>query len=437
MPVSVPSVLVASCLGATGGGLFAPFEPEPEIDRVSTTGFAVTPDGSRAARVLWTDDRQDGDGEVLVYDRRGVLAYRRVDALREPHALRWHDGSLIAVATLANAILWLDEAGRVTRTWAAPGEGDCWHVNGIVTHQGRLLACAFGRFGEHRGWSGATAEAGIVFDIETGEDILRGLTAPHDPLFLDGTWIVCNSGLKEVLRLAADGATVLDRCVTGGWPRGIAYDHEHVYVGVSADRVAGTREPAAIVTLDRSTLRELGRRRLPCEEVFALEWVSPDLLHGLRTGFATNPLRARERRRLAFLDAIGGEGDATAAPLPEEHCRARLEVGGVPPTMTAASVQAASFTLANDAPVALHGTGSHPVRLGIRWATIGREVVREERQELPRTLAPGDTAAGFLTLRVPQVPGDYRLMVGVLQEDVRWFPDGASREVAVTVTPAA
>lgn len=320
-------MLVASGLGAADdGGLYALADGgEIEaLDGRSTTGFAVAPGGARLARLLWNDDDVEAPGTLVVSDTAGREAVWTIDALREPHGLLWRDtaaGGLVVVSTLTNAILWLDlERRAVVRTWTAPADepGDAWHLNDLVLHDGRLLASAFGRFGTHRGWAapGARDGAGIVFDVETGQDVLTGLTCPHDPTPLDGGWLVCDSASRRLLRMDATGA--VERAVDlGGFTRGIAHDAEHVYVGVSAHRLAGTTGRAAVVALDRATLAEVARWELPCPEAYGLGWLPAPLVDGLRrrrsatTGAGAAPGGAGATVLAAVVG--GGAGDAAGA----------------------------------------------------------------------------------------------------------------------------
>ena len=73
--------------------------------------------------------------------------------LADPHDLAWDGELLVAVSTLGNAVLWIDSKGVVVRRWSPPGTGDCWHLNGVAVHEGRVLVTAFGRFARHREWA--------------------------------------------------------------------------------------------------------------------------------------------------------------------------------------------------------------------------------------------------------------------------------------------
>ncbi len=284
-------VLVASGLGDdTGGGVYRLQAGNIiPIDRVSTTGLAVSSDGCLLARLLWNQENAEVPGEIVMYHASETPTRRCSEALREPHGVMWHEDSFAAVSTNTNSILWFNREGDIVRSWSAPGEGDCWHLNNLVVHDGRLLACAFGRFDEHRGWNrpGACEGSGVVFDLASGEDVLRGLTCPHDPVFLDDGWLVCNSATGELLRCDETGV-IVERQPIGGWTRGLAYDETRVYVGVSAHRLLGLQGTAMVAVCDRKTLQEVDRWTLPCREVFSLAFVPTQLVDALAAGLGTD-----------------------------------------------------------------------------------------------------------------------------------------------------
>ncbi len=168
----------------------------------------------------------------LVYDDAGIAARHVLDELREPHGALWSGETLMVVSTGTNAILRIPASGGMAGRWQAPGRGDCWHLNSLSWCGRRPLVSAFGRFREHHGWAGSAARAGrgVVIDVRSGRDVLGGLSAPHNPLWLDRSWLICNSDRGEVIRLDGTG-TLLCRRRFAGWTRGLAYDAEHVYVG--------------------------------------------------------------------------------------------------------------------------------------------------------------------------------------------------------------
>jgi uncharacterized protein DUF4915 len=291
--------LLISCLGEqTGGGLFTyDGKTVEQLDTLSSTGLAVADD--RFGRLLWSSGEAGSVGELLVYDEVGVARYFRIDALREPHDLAWDGDAFVAVSTMSNSVVWLSPSGEVSRTWQADGNGDAWHLNSVFPVDGRLVAAAFGRFSRHREWSdGRAAGTGIVFDLATGEDIVKGLSCPHDPRLVDGLWLICNSARKELIAVEPTSGTVRHRVQLEGWTRGLTVHEDLVYVGESANRaIPVPGELASVAVIDRRTWLVINRLPLPCQEVFDMIHVPQALARGVRQGSAR--IRFEQRSKIS------------------------------------------------------------------------------------------------------------------------------------------
>ncbi len=63
------------------------------------------------------------------------------------------------------------------------------------------------------------------------------------------------------------------------------------------------------------------------------------------------------------------------------------------------------------------------VLLSGHWYTADGGIYRwdSERQDLPKPLRPGESAACFLTVNAPEVPGNYLFQPDLVEEDVAWF----------------
>jgi uncharacterized protein DUF4915 len=431
--VSAPAhAVVATGFGDrdTGGGAFVLTDAGVErIDWLASTGLAVDPAGARIARLLRDAGDATSSGELLVSDERGVEAYRRVDALSDAHDVVWHEGALVVASASTNALLWLTPSGDVVRVWNAPGTGDAWHLNSLVVDDGRLLACAFGKFAEHRGWNapGAAEGQGFVFDVESGETVLQGFTSPHHPFRLGRNWAICDSRKQALVVLDEAGRTEVERIALGGWTRGVAVTDGHVYVGVSARRHEQGGGMASVAVLDRRTLREIARVALPCREVYALALVPAPLVDGLRRGFRTNALRTGDEDMRELFRAAGVEPQrlwAVSDPLPEEACRVDLRADP-PATLVEGEAVEVPWTVVNRGGAVLTSAEPYPVHLASRWfAADGRTVVAEgERTTLSRALPPGGEATGTVRVEAPRGPGERILRISVVQEQVRWFDD--------------
>ncbi len=413
-------MLAVSGLGDedSGGGLFV-FDGELErIDWLSTTGLHTT--GDVFLRLLWGPD-------LLVYDRRGVARYLRLDELSDPHDVTVDGDRIVVVSTGRNEILRYTPSGELAERWSPGGEGDAWHLNNLHTTGGRLVCSAFGRFDGDRAWAepGARDGAGVVFDVASGETVLTGLTAPHNPRRLADGWLVCNSGTGEVLELADDGSP--RRGVElGGWTRGLTDLDGLLAVGVSARRKANTPgETASLAVLDRASLEELERIPFPCREIYDVALVPASFVDGFRRGLRTNGRVEGELVQASMFEAVGVEPLrlwATGEPLPPEAMRSRITVE-VPGSLRAGARELLACTVQNDGGAILTSAPPNPVSLSYRWYD-GRDAVSEgDRVPLPHALPPGAPVAIDLALAVPLESGKYRLSISLVQEHVAWFDE--------------
>lgn len=438
LPIALDGyILLASGVGGddTGGGLFS-FDGQSltRIDRLGCTGLWC--DETTFARLLWAPSDTESTAELLVYDRAGVARYARLDGVSDPHDIIWDGANYVVVSSSTNSILWFAPSGDVVRRWQAPGMGDCWHVNCLTRHRGELYASAFGRFATHRGWSGnAKHGAGMVFHLESGADVLTGLTCPHHPRYVDGSWIVCNSADHELLQLDDDGRTQR-RLQLEGWTRGIASSDDLLFVGESASREeASVGRMAAIVIVGRRDWKIVRRLDLPCREVYDLVLVPPSLAEGVRRGFRTNGLRVAEQDQYAMFDAVGVTPRriwATGDPLPPDACQVRI-TATVADELPPDEVIEVECTIENLGPEFLVTAPPHPVHVSYKWLDLetGRPVPEEGlRTRLPRTLPPAQSARCTLKVQTPATEGRFRLSLTLVQELVAWFDDLDARNAS-------
>lgn len=299
-------VLLVSCPNAGGGLLLLEGGGVERLSMVHTTGICAVPGG-----FLWA--RQSGDSNVL---RRavdgGLSSTMLAEDVLDLHDVAWHDGQAYVVATGRNAVLRLDAGLRESRRWALRGERDSAHLNSICFHGGRLLASRFGRFDTHRGYKGATAGAGEVYDVETGEVLVAGLSQPHSLASLDGALWLCDSEARRVVAWHGPDQP-LQAVALDGYARGLAFGRERIYVGLSRSRNAPdpALARARIVVLDRATFAVLGTVELPADEVYDIVVVDGDVdaLRRSALAEANAELVAMERERGA-VDAVVADRDA-------------------------------------------------------------------------------------------------------------------------------
>jgi uncharacterized protein (TIGR03032 family) len=273
-------LLVASCLGDgdTGGGLlYHDGQSWICIDDVSTTGLFVS--DNELIRILWAPSQVADGTSILHYNTSGLLRHLTVDGLTDPHDVLWDGVHYVAASSSQDSLLWIGLEGDVVRRFQPACGDDCWHLNSLFLHEGVLYATAFGRFEEPRGWVGRQRDGtGIVFRVDTGEDVQTGLCCPHSPRFESNRWIVCNSTNSELKAFSVTGELVKSVGLRD-WVRGLAISDRYLLVGESVNRQLGDEvRGATVAVLDRCTWTVLQRLTLPFREIYDLVLVSPELL---------------------------------------------------------------------------------------------------------------------------------------------------------------
>lgn len=257
---------LVTCVGAyddsgigTGGFVVVHEGRSTVIDKIDSTGLCHI-DGVyyRFAR---------GMRSIVGYREDGVNFVLKIPEARDIHDILWSNGQFVAVSTGSNEVLWVDPLGKIQRRWRGDGERDAWHLNCLCEVDGRLHVAAFGRFAEHRGWVGKCQESGFVLDLESGREVVTGLNGPHNPRFVDGEWIICDSHASA---LVFQRGNELPRSVKlGGFTRGLDVDEHFLYVGESANRKAEIpSNHSSIAVVDRKTHGVVTRISVPFPEIY-------------------------------------------------------------------------------------------------------------------------------------------------------------------------
>ena len=279
----LPVTLVASCLGDedTGGGLLYYNTTDwLAIDNVSTTGLYVS--GNELTRMLWAPSQAASGTSILHYNTEGLARTVTIEGFTDPHDVLWDGSHYVAVSSHQNAVVWVDPHGAVVRRFQPAQEPDAWHLNSLLLRENILYGTAFGRYQQSRGWDGHQREGtGMLFRLDTGEDVLSGLCCPHTPRFESGQWIVCNSATSEIAVYTVTGELVRSVKLQD-WARGLAVSDRYLLVGQSVNRQL-TREVrgATVAVVDRDTWTVAGLLQLPFREVYDLVLVSAPLLQGI------------------------------------------------------------------------------------------------------------------------------------------------------------
>jgi acetolactate synthase-1/2/3 large subunit len=258
--------------------------------------------------------------------------------------------------------------------------------------------------------------------------VLSGLTQPHHPRWVHGTWVLCNSGSASLDAYDEHG-TLLRRALLPRYPRGLAIGTRAVFVGSSTNRsVPNPRPPAVVTVLDRADWSVIGTFALEWPEIYDLAIVPRELVAGVATGFRTNPSRVRQHDQFAMFAAAGVQPKrlwAVGEPLPHASLRATIDAD-VPPAMRAGEIITVPCRITNRGDALFVTAPPNPVHVCYRWYDgAGKPVGAGTWLHTPLgyALPPGEMAAGEFRVRAPEEPGRYTLAASLLQAGVAWFDD--------------
>ncbi len=444
--------LLVSGFGKWGGGIYDLAGTSPEaFDDLATAGITVG--GGRLWRVLRAPGEQTSTCELLSYDARGLRSYRRLDAIRDPHDVCWHEGA-VHVSSSWDDTVWRVSGGAVEPVWRARAEDtapDAWHVNSLLVVDGALHVCAFGRFERHKAWKvAARKDVGFVLDLRTGREVIAGLTHPHAPRRLRDRWYVCESTPGRLTELDAAGR-VSRRLSLRRFTRGLALIGDWALVGGNAHR-GQDDDRAEVLVVDLESFEVVERIALPCLEVYDILATPSPLARGLAQGFAANAARTVEQYRSArrpvdrrpsppeavvrlVPSRVAGSAAAMGRALEADDARRCGVRGTLPPEMVAGTVNTLPFRVVNRSSRPIASVLPRPIKVAARWfrVTDGRrgDPLANPRVPLPRVVQAAGHTSVDVTLEVPAEPGLYEVWVALHQPRLGWF--GARVQAEVTV----
>lgn len=206
------------------------------------------------------------DGALVLGTRRSVWEFRdqpAVAAKLEPHGshdacfvprgchvtgdIRIHElvyaqDGLWAVNTRFSCLSTLDPASSFVPRWRPPfisglaAEDRC-HLNGVALRDGRVrYVSALSRSDEPGGWREFRGSGGIVLDVDSGEEVVGGLSMPHSPRWHDGKLWALESGRGEVITVDVQTGERVTVAQLPGFTRGLAFAGRYAFVGLSQVR---------------------------------------------------------------------------------------------------------------------------------------------------------------------------------------------------------
>ena len=221
----------------------------------------------------WLIGLQSSPTRLLVLDDQlGLRSTIHLPDVVDLHSIVPYEGGLLTVSTGTDTVFKIElseslDLIAITPWWSATNDPvDSHHVNSVGVSAGRVLLTMFGPK-QPGGW--AATRSGRLFAPLAGETLHAPLHHPHTVLDVDGAWVVCESGTGKVH--FADGR-ILD---VGGYVRGLAIDHDSLYVGTSGRRLRSRGEGTLNLSEDTvettSAVHRFDRHTLGHQSTIALD----------------------------------------------------------------------------------------------------------------------------------------------------------------------
>ncbi len=158
------------------------------------------------------------------------------------HEMAWVDDELWFVNTAFSCLATRSEINNFEPRWRPRFitqllPGDCCHLNGLATRDGRVrYVTALGETSEPGGWRENKRSGGVVIDVDSHEVIGRGLSMPHSPRwYRDQLWLL-ESGDGSIGRVDLATGRYESIAQLPGFTRGLSFLGPLAFVGLSQVR---------------------------------------------------------------------------------------------------------------------------------------------------------------------------------------------------------
>ena len=158
------------------------------------------------------------------------------------HEMAWTGDDLVFVNTLFSCLSRRSDTFNFEPTWRPSFitkyvPGDCCHLNGLGTRDGRLrYVTALGESDEPGGWRENKKDGGLLIDLDSEEIIARGLSMPHSPRWYEGRLWLLHSGTGGFGFIDPATGAYESVCELPGFTRGLSFCGPLAFIGLSQVR---------------------------------------------------------------------------------------------------------------------------------------------------------------------------------------------------------
>ncbi|MBK8434257.1 MAG: TIGR03032 family protein [Chloroflexi bacterium] len=218
------------------------------------------------------------------------------------------DGRLWLVNTKFGTLCTLDPDHSFNPVWrpsfvSALAPEDRCHLNGLAMVDGRpRYVTALGETDTAGGWRANKRNGGLLMDVQSGEILLRGLSMPHSPRWVNGQLWVLESGQGSLARVDLANGTWETVAQMPGFTRGLDFVGPLAFIGLSQVRESAVFSGIPLVERLEQAERQCG--------VWVVNWQTGETLaflrfeEGVQEIFAVQALPAAFPEMLEWQDPL-------------------------------------------------------------------------------------------------------------------------------------
>jgi uncharacterized protein (TIGR03032 family) len=158
------------------------------------------------------------------------------------HEMAWVGDELWFVNTAFSCLATRSEVNSFEPRWRPKFidkllPGDCCHLNGLATRDGRVrYVTALGETNEPGGWRANKRNGGVLIDVDSRETIAGGLSMPHSPRWYRNQLWLLESGDGSIGTVDLNTGKYGAIAQLPGFTRGLAFLGPLAFIGLSQVR---------------------------------------------------------------------------------------------------------------------------------------------------------------------------------------------------------
>jgi uncharacterized protein (TIGR03032 family) len=221
---------------------------QPEVARAQggSPRAAIREGGEAGTRIttppLAPPSQREGNERNVKHDACYLPRRSHTTSDVQIHEMAWVGDELWFVNTAFSCLATRSEVNSFEPRWRPKFidkllPGDCCHLNGLATRDGRVrYVTALGETNEPGGWRANKRNGGVLIDVDSRETIAGGLSMPHSPRWYRNQLWLLESGDGSIGTVDLNTGKYDAIAQLPGFTRGLAFLGPLAFIGLSQVR---------------------------------------------------------------------------------------------------------------------------------------------------------------------------------------------------------